>query len=114
MALGIAAPKYCKLLLGHSASLRGFSCSAFLCSTNVTTQNSSKPKVVILGVGWGGFRVAKDLDKQKYDVTIISPRYYVQPVLDLSTLINPSLQKSLPFYPFIAKHNCWNVGVQVK
>ena len=39
----------------------------------VTT--SSKPRVVVLGAGWGGFRVARDLDKTKFDVTVVSPRY---------------------------------------
>ena len=34
----------------------------------------SKEKVVILGSGWGGFRAAKDLDKNQYDVTVVSPR----------------------------------------
>jgi NADH dehydrogenase FAD-containing subunit len=35
---------------------------------------SLKKKVVILGCGWGGFRLAQDLDKMKFDVTMISPR----------------------------------------
>ena len=35
---------------------------------------AKKERVVILGTGWGGFRVAKDLDKDKFDVTVISPR----------------------------------------
>ena len=33
-----------------------------------------KEKIVILGAGWGGFRLAKDLDKNQYDVTVVSPR----------------------------------------
>eukprot|EP00466_Bigelowiella_natans_P015654 jgi/Bigna1/34172/e_gw1.4.200.1 len=32
-----------------------------------------KPRVVVLGSGWGGFHVAKNLDKDKYDVRVISP-----------------------------------------
>ena len=35
---------------------------------------TSKERIVILGAGWGGFRLAKDLDKNQYDVTVISPR----------------------------------------
>ena len=35
---------------------------------------SVKPHVVILGGGWAGFRVASDLDKRKFNVTLISPR----------------------------------------
>ena len=34
----------------------------------------SKKKVAILGSGWGGFRLAQDLDKEKFDVHVISPR----------------------------------------
>eukprot|EP01090_Pellita_catalonica_P018821 TRINITY_DN619_c0_g1_i2.p1 TRINITY_DN619_c0_g1~~TRINITY_DN619_c0_g1_i2.p1 ORF type:complete len:440 (-),score=51.04 TRINITY_DN619_c0_g1_i2:459-1778(-) len=33
-----------------------------------------REKVLVLGSGWGGYRVAKDLDKARYDVTLISPR----------------------------------------
>lgn len=39
-----------------------------------SASSSSKEKVVVLGVGWGGFRVAKELDKDKFDVSIVSPR----------------------------------------
>lgn len=34
---------------------------------------SKKPKVVILGSGWGGFRLANTIDKSKYEVNIVSP-----------------------------------------
>ena len=34
----------------------------------------SKSHVVIIGGGWAGFRVASDLDKSKFNVTLISPR----------------------------------------
>jgi NADH dehydrogenase FAD-containing subunit len=40
----------------------------------ITRSFSAKPKVVILGSGWSGFRLAQDLDKKIYDVTVISPR----------------------------------------
>ena len=33
-----------------------------------------KSNLVIIGAGWGGFRLARDIDKEKYDVTILSPR----------------------------------------
>jgi NADH:ubiquinone reductase (non-electrogenic) len=32
-----------------------------------------KPKVVILGSGWAGFHVAKGLDKDLFDVQMVSP-----------------------------------------
>jgi hypothetical protein len=33
-----------------------------------------KPKVVILGAGWGGFNFGNQIDKDLYDVTLVSPR----------------------------------------
>ena len=61
---------YCRRLGLYSSvsnvSSRQLSCTAALAS--------NKEKIVILGTGWGGFRVAKDLDKNQYDVTVISPR----------------------------------------
>ena len=33
-----------------------------------------KSHLVVVGAGWGGFRLAGDVDKQKYDVTVLSPR----------------------------------------
>lgn len=32
-----------------------------------------RPRVVVLGSGWGGFRVARRLDKALFDVTLVSP-----------------------------------------
>jgi NADH dehydrogenase FAD-containing subunit len=37
------------------------------------TVMKKKPRVVILGTGWGGHTLAKRLDKQKFDVRVISP-----------------------------------------
>ena len=33
-----------------------------------------KPIVIIIGSGWSGFRMASDLDKDKYEVKVVSPR----------------------------------------
>lgn len=38
--------------------------------------SSAKKKVVILGTGWGGISVLKNLDSTKYDVQVVSPRNY--------------------------------------
>jgi len=43
-----------------------------LSTTSMLCHN--KEKIVILGSGWGGFRLAKDLDKNQFDVTVVSPR----------------------------------------
>ncbi len=47
-----------------------------------------RERVVVLGVGWGGFRVAKDLDKTKFDVSIVSPRnhFLFTPLLPSTTV----------------------------
>merc|ERR1719462_1154322 len=49
---------------------------------------SSKCRVVVLGAGWGGFRVAKDLDKTKHEVTVVSPRnhFLFTPLLPSTTV----------------------------
>lgn len=38
--------------------------------------NQAKKKVVILGTGWAGFRILKDINQKEYDVTVVSPRNY--------------------------------------
>ncbi|KAK0549229.1 hypothetical protein OC846_003385 [Tilletia horrida] len=44
-------------------------------TTTTTTQTSVTPKrrVLILGSGWSGYQLARDLDKTKNEVTIVSP-----------------------------------------
>ena len=53
-----------------------------------STSARTKPKIVVVGSGWGGFRVANDLDKNKYDVTVISPRnhFLFTPLLPSTTV----------------------------
>ncbi|ORX90768.1 nucleotide-binding domain-containing protein [Basidiobolus meristosporus CBS 931.73] len=35
-----------------------------------------KPRLVVLGSGWGAISLLKELDKDKYDVTVVSPNNY--------------------------------------
>ena len=35
-----------------------------------------KKKIVIVGSGWSGYRMATDLDYTKYDIELVSPRNY--------------------------------------
>ncbi|KAI9344455.1 FAD/NAD(P)-binding domain-containing protein [Pilaira anomala] len=44
--------------------------------TKTRTLARSQGRVVILGSGWAGFKLMKDLDKKNYDVSVISPRNY--------------------------------------
>jgi NADH dehydrogenase FAD-containing subunit len=52
--------------------------------------NSSdgRPKVVIVGAGWAGYRMAYDLDKTKFDVKVVSPRnhFLFTPLLASTTV----------------------------
>ena len=47
-----------------------------------------RPQLVVLGAGWGGFRCAMDVDKTKYDVTVVSPRnhFLFTPLLPSTTV----------------------------
>lgn len=56
--------------------------------TVTTSHPNSKQRVVILGSGWAGFRLAKDLDKKKFDVCIVSPRnhFLFTPLLPSTTV----------------------------
>jgi len=59
------------------------------CSSLLTIATDPKrPRVVILGAGWGGFRLAKDLNKDKYDVVVVSPRnhFLFTPLLPSTTV----------------------------
>lgn len=38
--------------------------------------NGAKEKIVVLGTGWGAASFLKDVDTNRYDVTVISPRNY--------------------------------------
>lgn len=43
---------------------------------NALHDKKGKEKVVILGSGWGGIHLLKNIDFHKYDVTLVSPRSY--------------------------------------
>jgi len=49
---------------------------------------TQKEKVVVLGCGWAGFRFIKDLDKDNYDVYVVSPRnhFLFTPMLASTTV----------------------------
>ncbi|CEG65172.1 hypothetical protein RMATCC62417_02009 [Rhizopus microsporus] len=47
---------------------------SFQTKSSVSTE--TKEKVIILGSGWAGFKLMRDLDKEKYDVSVVSPRNY--------------------------------------
>jgi len=67
-------------------------------------------KIVLVGAGWAAFRFLKDIKKQKYDVTVISPRnhFLFTPLLastttgtlDFRSIIEPirTRNKDVTFY----------------
>mmetsp|Transcript_77114 Transcript_77114/g.160532 ORF Transcript_77114/g.160532 Transcript_77114/m.160532 type:complete len:482 (+) Transcript_77114:95-1540(+) len=69
---------------------------------------SNKPKLLILGTGWGSFRVLHDIDPKKYDVCVVSPRNHLlfTPMLASSALGTVN-QRSIcqPVRPLVAKKN---------
>ena len=70
---------------------------------------ATKEKIVILGTGWGGFRVAKDLDKNKFEVTVISPRNHflftpLLPSTSVGTLEFRCVQEPVRTIPGIHYH----------
>lgn len=58
--------------------------------------------VINIGTGWGGFQLAKDLDKTKFDVTVISPVNYflftpLLPSTTVGTLEYRCIQESIRY-----------------
>ena len=62
--------------------------SSYWCRHGSSSPGHVKPRIVIVGSGWGGFRVAKDIDKTKYSVTVVSPRnhFLFTPLLPSTTV----------------------------
>ena len=50
-----------------------------------------RPRLVVLGTGWGGARLARDIDTSKWDLTVISPRNHLvfTPLLGACQLNRP-------------------------
>ena len=53
-----------------------------------TIPKGKKPRVVILGAGWGGFNFGKMINKDEFDVILISPRnhFLFTPLLPSTTV----------------------------
>jgi hypothetical protein len=43
-------------------------------STSNIEKREKREKLVILGTGWGSYSVLKTIDKNKFDVIVVSPR----------------------------------------
>lgn len=44
---------------------------------SVLPLRTGRPRLVVLGTGWGGARLTRDIDPKKYDITVISPRNHM-------------------------------------
>ena len=55
--------------------------------TSKSRQNS-KQRIVLLGTGWGSYSVLKNIDKNLFDVTVVSPRnhFLFTPLLNSTTV----------------------------
>lgn len=71
--------------------------------------SSGKPRVVVVGAGWAGYRVAQDLDKSKFHVEVISPRNHflftpLLPSTTVGTLEFRAIQEPVRTIPHIDYH----------
>ena len=59
-------------------------------NNSLATRNKEKKELLILGTGWGSVSVLKHIDRDKYNVTIVSPRNYFlfTPLLPVSSFWN--------------------------
>ncbi|KAL1304869.1 hypothetical protein AAFC00_003793 [Neodothiora populina] len=45
-------------------------------TTDLDNSTNNRERIVVLGSGWAGYTLARDLDKSKYQVVVVSPRSY--------------------------------------
>jgi len=90
------------------------------------TRNDEKPRVVVLGTGWGAARVLKDLNTRIYDVVCISPRNHMvftpllastcvgtlefRSVAEPVRTIQPALSNAADSYFYLAR--CTNIDTE--
>ena len=43
-------------------------------ASNVARAVAGRPRVVVVGTGWAGFRFVRSLDRRHFDVVVVSPR----------------------------------------
>jgi len=90
----------------HLSILGTRPCLAIGRSLATAAQKEDLPKLVILGTGWGSFRVLRDIDASKYEVAVVSPRNHLlfTPMLASSALGTVN-QRSIcqPVRPLVAK-----------
>lgn len=75
------------------AAVRGRAGASTLGETELPL-STGRPRLVVLGTGWGGARIARDISCDLYDLTIISPRNHMvfTPLLAATTVGTLELQ----------------------
>ena len=68
-----------------------------------------RPRVVILGTGWAGNKLARRLDKSKFDVRLISPANHflftsLLPSTAVGTLEFRAIQESVRTIPVLSEY----------
>eukprot|EP00752_Nemacystus_decipiens_P002841 g2647.t1 len=76
------------LLASGRVATRGIGQKVLLRNASAKAGAGGRIKLVVLGTGWGGFRLAREIDKEKYEVTVISPRnhFLFTPLLPSTTV----------------------------
>jgi len=79
---------------------------------HIGRESSRKRRVVVLGSGWAGFRIAKNLNKQMLDVVVV--RYLVPLVLVIANMLiffDFQPKESLSLHSPIGINHCGNTGI---
>lgn len=82
--------------------------SQTLKAAGFTSKTGGKPRVVVLGCGWGGMKFLYNIDQSKYDVTLIAPRDHMlfTPLLAGSAVGTLESRSVIdPVRPLLAKKN---------
>ena len=78
--------------------------------TNITPQPHQKPKVIVVGTGWGSLSFLQYLDQDDVQLTIVSPRtfFFYTPLLAgtaVGTVSNQSIVEPIRWYFNRAGHS---------
>jgi len=69
MLIASRFPRHAHLMRAACAGVRSLAVEA---SAVKTLERGSKPRVVILGTGWGGYALTKTLNPRLFDIVVIS------------------------------------------
>ena len=78
-----------------------------------------RQKIVVVGAGWSGYRVARDLDKKLFDVAVVSPRNHflftpLLPSTAVGTLEFRAIQEPVRTIPDIHYYQAFVESIDVQ